>query len=272
MHISTSVGRGGVNASRDVALVQFLLNVHMTKHNTLSVPLTGKVDGHTISAIETFQKLHVRMSHPDGRVDPGGATFRALVARAPNGEPISTRLSGVAWWHTNQRRFTNSNSVENLASPFREHVKSFLAALTAAGAAVTVSATRRHPSRAYLMRYSWDISHSLIAASKVPTQPGCDIIWDHGNTAKSKSAAREMVSLFQIVYRPSLTSRHIQGLAIDMDIVWTGAIIIKNGKGQKVQLGAPQDGATNPVLHAVGASYGVYKLLTDAPHWSSDGH
>jgi len=28
----------------------------------------------------------------------------------------------------------------------------------------------------------------------------------------------------------------------------------------------------NTSLHAVGASYGVRKLATDAPHWSHDGH
>jgi hypothetical protein len=30
--------------------------------------------------------------------------------------------------------------------------------------------------------------------------------------------------------------------------------------------------ALNPVLHKIGASYGVIKLLSDPPHWSSDGH
>jgi len=28
---------------------------------------------------------------------------------------------------------------------------------------------------------------------------------------------------------------------------------------------------SNPVLHTVGAYYGVFKLLSDPPHWSVDG-
>jgi len=38
----------------------------------------GVMEPKTIAAIEEFQKRVVRMSRPDGRIDPGGATFRAL--------------------------------------------------------------------------------------------------------------------------------------------------------------------------------------------------
>jgi hypothetical protein len=37
-------------------------------------------------------------------------------------------------------------------------------------------------------------------------------------------------------------------------------------------LGAPQSGITNATLHAIGATYGVHKLLSDTLHWSLDGH
>ena len=40
---------------------------------------------------------------------------------------------------------------------------------------------------------------------------------------------------------------------------------IKNASGTEVLIQRDSD------LHAVGASYGVKKLLSDLPHWSDDG-
>jgi hypothetical protein len=34
----------------------------------------------------------------------------------------------------------------------------------------------------------------------------------------------------------------------------------------------PRTGADNKRLHAVGATYGVIKLVSDRPHWSDTGH
>jgi hypothetical protein len=80
-----------------------------------------------------------------------------------------------------------------------------------------------------------------------------------------------MVKLFAIVFKPSLTSRHIAGLAVDMSIQWTGKLALKDAQGKSVSLESPRDGS-NTALHAVGASYGVHKLLSDPPHWSDNGH
>ncbi len=76
--ISQPVGRGVSNLNRnDATLIQKLLNQHRLK---TAQPLRedGVVGPKTIAAIEEFQKRVVRLSNPDGRVDPGGATFRAL--------------------------------------------------------------------------------------------------------------------------------------------------------------------------------------------------
>jgi len=108
---------------------------------------------------------------------------------------------------------------------------------------------------------------------------GVDIQWLHLNAqgqpdlAASRSAAEQMVQGYGIVFKPALTSRHTEGKAIDMTITWQNSLLIANGSGTMVTISSsPRDGAGNADLHQVGSSYGVNKLLTDPPHWSSDGH
>ena len=85
--ITRPVGRGVTNLNRnEVRLVQQLLNRHR------SAPLKkigedGLIGTETIKAIEEFQCRVVRMKLPDGRVDPAGATFKALSANGPGAPP-----------------------------------------------------------------------------------------------------------------------------------------------------------------------------------------
>ncbi len=62
-----SVGRGGKNAASDVRAVQ----------GALGIAADGQCGGQTIAAIEAFQK-NMGQAKPDGRVDAGGATERAM--------------------------------------------------------------------------------------------------------------------------------------------------------------------------------------------------
>jgi hypothetical protein len=58
-----------------------------------------------------------------------------------------------------------------------------------------------------------------------------------------------------------------------MTISWQGDLTIARGDNTSTTISSlPRTGAKNADLHAVGQSYGVKKLLSDAPHWSSDGH
>ncbi|NWP28967.1 peptidoglycan-binding protein, partial [Escherichia coli] len=98
-----------------------------------------------------------------------------------------------------------------------------------------------------------------VAPNKVPALPGLDIRWDHGDLARSKAVAQAMCDLFQIAFEPSLTSRHIEGRAIDMTIGWNGTIKVKDRQGKAREVGAPRSGDTNPDLHRIGAGYGVIK-------------
>lgn len=292
--IMRSVGERGVNNRLDVEAVQ----QHLRAHGSPALKVDGIAGPRTVAAIRSFQQ-NQRMARPDGRVDPQGPTWQALtrgggsgapaasaaprraapvsgrqpaVARAPR-PPVASaasaattgNLSGAAWWHANQARYPNSQSVEDLVSPFREQAQRFIAALRAAGANVRVSATRRSRIRAHLMHYSWKVAKGQIAAADVPAIDGCDINWDHGDTAKSRAAAQQMVRLFAIVFKPSLTSNHIAGTAIDMTTTYSGTINVTDGTGKTVKVSSAS------ALNQVGASYGVRKLASDPPHWSANG-
>ena len=184
----------------------------------------------------------------------------AAVAQPPAARPTK-ELSGADW----VEKFPGSKSVDDLAPVFKESVTSFLAAVKAAGGRVSIAATYRPPERAYMMHYAWDISTGKIRADRVPAMAGVNIEWDHGTTQKSKNAASAMVSGFGMQHRGALASRHTERKAIDMNITGMNGKSILNKEGTSVKIGGAGD------LHAVGATYGVIKLVTDPPHWSEDG-
>ncbi len=95
MCISASVGRGGINRAADVKTVQVLLNLNLAKL-IASVPLAvdGRMGKKTTDAIEAFQARVLSMTGPDGKVEPEGATLKALAAGMPLG--FSTdKLQGI---------------------------------------------------------------------------------------------------------------------------------------------------------------------------------
>lgn len=106
---------------------------------------------------------------------------------------------------------------------------------------------------------------------------GVGIRWDHGDDAASKAGALEMTRGFGLampprsIHAPALTSNHIAGRAIDMTIRWDGTIELPRKDGVEVALAWTPNVNANFALHEVGASYGVRKLRSDAPHWSSNG-
>jgi hypothetical protein len=186
--------------------------------------------------------------------------------------------SGSFWVTWANAHAQNSNSLDDLKSPFKENVKSFKQALEAAGAKVNVTVTKRSDKRAYLFHWAWMIGLGKSKPSEATKMIGVDIQWDHGDAAASKKGAKEMIDGFGLavppasINPPAVDSKHISGTAIDMDITWTGAIKVKKKNGSEASVTFMQDVNRNTALHEVGASYGVKKLTTDAPHWSDDGH
>lgn len=184
-------------------------------------------------------------------------------------------LSGSQW----VSRFPTSASLDDLAEPFRSSVRRFVAALRQANASVVIADTLRPPQRAHLMHFSFAVAREAVDPNTVPAMPGVDIQWLHRNAqgqpdlVASRSAAQQMVQGYGIVFKPALASRHTEGNAIDMTIAWQKILTVVNGSGTAVTISSlPRNGAGNADLHEVGRSYGVVKLLTDPPHWSSDGH
>ena len=182
--------------------------------------------------------------------------------------------SWVTWANTNAK---NSESLDDLSAAFKPNAKDFIAALEAAGATVKVTSTLRAAKRAYLFHWSWKISLDKCKPSDATALAGVDIEWDHGDAAKSKAGAQEMVTGFGLAVPPksdvppSLTSAHIAGNAMDINITWTGKIKVKKKDGTEVEVEYMVNPNVNVKLHEVGESYSVKKLKNDAPHWSSDG-
>jgi peptidoglycan hydrolase-like protein with peptidoglycan-binding domain len=85
--IVASVGRGGLNRTEDVLLVQELLNRHSQAPQRPLV-VDGVMSSRTIAAIEEFQRRVVNIHRPNGRIDPGDHTMAALAHQAEQA-PIS---------------------------------------------------------------------------------------------------------------------------------------------------------------------------------------
>jgi peptidoglycan hydrolase-like protein with peptidoglycan-binding domain len=189
-------------------------------------------------------------------------------------EPAVKTLSGASW----VSRFPTSKSLDDLESTFGANVKKFIKAMEDAGATVKISATKRPPERAYLMHWAWKIVKQKVKPENVPAKEEVDINWNHGDEAKSRLAAQKMLNNYGIKSSlkvpSSLTSRHIQGKAIDMTISWSDELKIKNADGTEQTItSTPQDG-TNEDLIKVGKAFSVIHFINakkDAPHWSKDG-
>jgi hypothetical protein len=185
--------------------------------------------------------------------------------------------SGIYWVTWADAHAKNSEDVEDLVDPFKTNAKAFIQALKDAGATVSVSTTKRDAKRAYLFHWSWKISLDKCKPSDATALVGVDIEWDHGDAEKSKAGAKEMVDGFGLAVpptsneTPALTSNHIAGKAIDIDITWTGNLKVKMKDGTVVPVPYMANANANTKLHDVGKSYDLKKLKTDAPHWSYDG-
>lgn len=223
-----------------------------------NTPLGGSRLLHDMAFSFPFSSLHADATsfafgvQNQGMVNAGN--IEAIQASATPAES-SRELSGPAW----VSRYPTSRSIDDLEAGFRSKVRNFIGSIEAAGGQVSISATRRPAERAYLMHYAWKIANGTIQPSEVPAREGVNINWDHGDAAKSKRAAQAMVNAYGIVHQPSLTSNHIDGIAIDMTISNMKGKTMKNGGGKSIKINS------NRGLHKVGASFGVHKLVSDPP-------
>ncbi len=95
--LNGSVGRGGRNDHADVLMVQKKLNKNLHLMGMTSpVPEDGNLDPATQEAIVVFQRFAVRISTPDGRVDPHGRTWAMLTGDRGHTTPSFIQLPGDA--------------------------------------------------------------------------------------------------------------------------------------------------------------------------------
>ncbi len=180
-----------------------------------------------------------------------------------------TQPSGAAWCS----RYPTSTATEDLIEPFRSNTRRFIGALREAGARVVIDATLRPKERGYLMNGAWRIAREHVDPVSIEAFPGVDIDWTcGGDPVKARAATAAMVETYGIAFKPSLTSWHYEGRAIDMTIVWSGTLKIRLATGARTGISAEPHSGMNRELWAAGAGYGVHKLPSDAPHWSDDGH
>jgi hypothetical protein len=230
----------------------------------------GTVHGHRFDLARDFGLTDRPWEEAATSVRPSPAA----PPEAPPAPPSPQRtLSGGHW----VSRFPTSKDVKGLEPTFRAKVERFIRAIKDGGGAVTVNSTYRPRERAYLMHWSWKIVKRNHPAQNVPPMAGVDIEWWHGDTAKSKQAAQEMVKGYGIgglPFPPSLTSRHIEGKAIDMHVSWRGSLKIKNADGTERTISSSPRDETNHELIEVGKTYGVIHFMPvhdDRVHWSTDG-
>jgi len=201
----------------------------------------------------------------------------------------SHELSGKQW--TN--KFPSINTLSELAEPFKNSVTKFFAAMQDAGISVDMNrlAIYRPPQRSYLMHYAKRITTSWpgyeqLKPEDVPafqSQGGdmpVSIDWVHkgadgkSDLAASKKAAAQMVEGYGIgknPVAPPYSSRHNNRPSNAIDIPPNAVTIpsdckVKEASGKGVAVKKYAD------LYPIGETYGVYKLLSDPPHWSNDGH
>jgi len=193
------------------------------------------------------------------------ANISSTVASVPH---AALEVSGAQW----VARYPTSTSLGDLVPAFSKAVTRFIAAIEAAGGSVAISATYRPPERAYLMHYAWAIAKEGASPTSIAAKAGVNIDWAHLD-AKGKSdqkaavkAALAMVNGYGMAHSAVLVSRHTEKRAIDMTISGVVGKSVNDANGKAIAIKSLRD------LNPVGKSYGVVKLVSDAPHWSDDGH
>lgn len=78
--LTGSVGKNGANSPGDIKAIQKLLNKHAAAVGFDRISEDGRFGARTLEAIITFQKSF-GMRSPDGVIDPGGRTLKALSSR-----------------------------------------------------------------------------------------------------------------------------------------------------------------------------------------------
>jgi len=230
-------------------------------------------DGHGIKETLSWLKTKVQESAQKDAKTIKGLLDKYVFGRKENTQSTTQNttsqgeLSGAQWC----QRYPGSSSTETLNEPFQTNVNDFVSAVEDGGGNVSISSTYRPSERQSLMYWSYKIAEEGQNPETVPSIPGVNIQWNHGNNSDSVSAARAMLNGYGIVHRPGRTSNHTGRNAIDMNITWTGNLRLRNRSGAVVEINTTPRNNNNRQLWDVARTYDVIKFESDFPHWSSTG-
>lgn len=200
--ISASVGRGGTNNEADVTHIQELLNKVGAQ-----VTVDGKIGNNTITAIENVQ-LRLGMNTPDGLIEPGKNTYKALAA---GNIPEPAKPSGNYFSHprANTVRISYGSNAVHLNANAEHLLRSVLAASGNRSAKVT-SSYRSYYHQARVM-----IDYYTVAQMERLYARGAEF-------GRLRRQARENINEFARLLEQAdkrtgrLVSLHVTGFAIDV--------------------------------------------------------
>lgn len=101
LKLYSSVGKRAKNSTKDVKLVQALLNAYARNNNKAVLNIDGKNSGSLESAIAAFQKEYVKLSNPDSNIGANGVTFIKLkesLASCFKAQALTKPSYGLVTW------------------------------------------------------------------------------------------------------------------------------------------------------------------------------
>jgi len=126
MEIKNSVGNGGILKGPDVGIIQKKINQQYRVNTQFKAALDKKIEIYkpgkalkvdndcgtkTIDSIKLFQKIVLKWNNTDGKVDPGGATWKALNGNVANAQHIvkkSGKYVKLSQWEYPNTKIGNS--------------------------------------------------------------------------------------------------------------------------------------------------------------------
>lgn len=125
-----SVGKSGKNIRRDAVLIQELLN-HKIRRLTgeKKLEVDGLVGTKTIRLITKYQSDVLKMKRPDGRVDPGGNTFKSLYDNYDVAPPGHVPKVTQDYWDGDSAKWSQEKKLQSMNFLFRTKVKAVIKAL-----------------------------------------------------------------------------------------------------------------------------------------------
>jgi hypothetical protein len=254
--------------------------------------ITGNIDAVTNAQRVTVKVKEVlRVENEDGEVEE----------TITNSERIFTWLPPPGR-HWKDKFRTDDAGIPALSPEFRPKVEAFQKALKDAGVSeFYVASTLRSSKRAYLMAYCTKVVAAIEpeCMDKMPLYDPCTetesepvrgplrmswTIWKGNEIDETATviACLGMMSGYGLAPSGAAwpSTKHGFGEAIDWKFRWNGNVTVRDAMGNPVVVnteprhcGFGTDG--NLQMHAIGATYGVKKLILvkkpDPPHWESFG-